>query len=140
GGEGNDILYGQGGDDTLDGGLGDDFLFGGESSDTLTGGEGADLFAWLDGDLDGSADVIKDFDVNEGDKIDLSELFEELDSNEIDSLLGDIKDSVSSNGNGGSVVTVTKGGDSVSIEFEGLGTDDLTNYLFDQSGLKYTDG
>ena len=140
GGEGNDILYGQGGDDTLDGGLGDDFLFGGEGSDTLTGGEGADLFAWLDGDLDGSADVIKDFDVNEGDKIDLSELFEELDSSEIDSLLGDIKDSVSSNGNGGSVVTVTKGGDSVSIEFEGVATGDLTNYLFDQSGLKYTDG
>ncbi|MEZ9623674.1 tandem-95 repeat protein [Vibrio sp. 10N.261.55.F6] len=140
GGEGNDILYGQGGDDTLDGGLGDDFLFGGEGSDTLTGGEGADLFAWLDGDLDGSADVIKDFDVNEGDKIDLSELFEELDSSEIDSLLGDIKDSVSSNGNGGSVVTVTKGGDSVSIEFEGVATDDLANYLFDQSGLKYTDG
>ncbi|MFS1883438.1 tandem-95 repeat protein [Vibrio sp. 10N.261.54.E10] len=140
GGDGNDILYGQGGDDTLDGGLGDDFLFGGEGSDTLTGGEGADLFAWLDRDLDGSADVIKDFDVNEGDKIDLSELFEELDSSEIDSLLGDIKDSVSSNGNGGSVVTVTKGGDSVSIEFEGVATDDLANYLFDQSGLKYTDG
>ncbi|MFA0056622.1 Ig-like domain-containing protein [Vibrio echinoideorum] len=140
GGEGNDILYGQGGDDILDGGLGDDFLFGGEGSDTLTGGEGADLFTWLDGDLDGSADVIKDFDVNEGDKIDLSELFEELDSNEIDSLLGDIKDSVSSNGNSGSIVTVTKGGDSVSIEFEGVATDDLANYLFDQSGLKYTDG
>ncbi|UZM93419.1 retention module-containing protein [Pseudomonas putida] len=81
GGNGNDILFGQGGIDRLDGGRGndillggsgDDFLIGGHGDDTLNGGAGKDTFIWKAGDY--GNDVIKDFKVAEGDRIDLKDL------------------------------------------------------------------
>ncbi|PNG82425.1 Leukotoxin [Pseudomonas putida] len=81
GGNGNDILFGQGGIDRLDGGRGndillggsgDDFLIGGHGDDTLIGGAGKDTFIWKAGDY--GNDVIKDFKVAEGDRIDLKDL------------------------------------------------------------------
>ncbi|WP_298943670.1 VCBS domain-containing protein, partial [uncultured Psychromonas sp.] len=71
----NDELYGEGGADTLDGGLGDDILTGGIGTDILTGGDGADTFIWTDSDTYGS-DSITDFNVEEGDKLDLSDLLQ----------------------------------------------------------------
>ncbi|ANS87376.1 Poly(beta-D-mannuronate) C5 epimerase [Vibrio scophthalmi] len=82
GSDADDVLLGHQGDDVIDGGLGDDYIFGGEGddvligglgNDVLTGGEGNDTFLWMNGDLDGGLDVIKDFTVNE-DKIDISDL------------------------------------------------------------------
>ncbi|WP_367971494.1 cadherin-like domain-containing protein [Vibrio scophthalmi] len=82
GSDADDVLLGHQGNDVIDGGLGDDYLFGGEGddvligglgNDVLTGGEGNDTFLWMNGDLDGGLDVIKDFTVNE-DKIDISDL------------------------------------------------------------------
>ncbi|WP_146742525.1 Ig-like domain-containing protein, partial [Lonsdalea quercina] len=87
GGSGNDILYGQGGNDNLDGGLGDDILYGGSGNDvlkggvgndTLIGGSGADTFVWKAGDT--GFDTIKDFNLAEGDRIDLSDLVGELEA------------------------------------------------------------
>ncbi len=43
GGEGDDVLVGQGGDDSLFGGMGDDILFGGQGDDLLYGGDGDDV-------------------------------------------------------------------------------------------------
>ncbi|MGS3176382.1 type I secretion C-terminal target domain-containing protein, partial [Aeromonas sanarellii] len=43
GGDGNDILFGQGGDDFLYGGAGNDILFGGSGNDTLYGESGSDV-------------------------------------------------------------------------------------------------
>lgn len=63
GGAGNDILYGQGGND---------ILIGGESDDILYGGAGADTFVWKSADI--GNDVIKDFSISEGDRIDLHDL------------------------------------------------------------------
>ncbi len=65
--DGADILAGYGGNDTL---------IGGNGSDQLTGGTGADSFYYsLDSDSGFTAttrDLVKDFNVSEGDKIDLS--------------------------------------------------------------------
>ena len=45
GGDGNDILFGQGGDDFLYGGAGNDILFGGSGNDTLYGESGSDVLS-----------------------------------------------------------------------------------------------
>ncbi|WP_121574242.1 beta strand repeat-containing protein, partial [Brenneria alni] len=85
GGAGNDILFGQGGRDILNGGSGndllyggsgDDLLIGGAGNDVLIGGAGADTFTWQAGEV--GHDIIKDFNANEGDRIDLSDLIGEL--------------------------------------------------------------
>ncbi|MCE1116558.1 immunoglobulin-like domain-containing protein, partial [Pseudomonas sp. NMI795_08] len=94
GGKGNDILLGGSGNDTLLGGEGNDLLFGGAGNDTLiggkgddimTGGTGADTFVWKAGDL--GNDVIKDFNVKEGDRLDLSDLLQGEKASTIDNFL-----------------------------------------------------
>ncbi|MCX2688486.1 type I secretion C-terminal target domain-containing protein, partial [Pseudomonas sp. DCB_AW] len=94
GGNGNDILFGQGGDDTLDGGKGNDILLGGtgkdiliggQGDDILIGGSGADTFVWKSGDV--GNDVIKDFKVAEGDRIDLKDLLQFEKGSTIDNYL-----------------------------------------------------
>ncbi|MEZ8722866.1 retention module-containing protein [Vibrio pomeroyi] len=76
-GSGNDRLEGGAGDDTLVGGDGNDTLIGGGGSDILTGGDGMDSFVWLNIE-DGVEDTITDFDLSEGDSIDLREVLPEL--------------------------------------------------------------
>ena len=111
------------------GGLGDDFLFGGHGNDTLSGGEGADVFTWLDVDLDGSTDVIKDFNKDEDDKIDLSELFEG-DTRSVDEIIAQyVKVEDSDNSDNHSEIVVTKGSSSVTIEMENWTADHLTAEL-----------
>ncbi|MEG3755583.1 VCBS domain-containing protein, partial [Psychromonas arctica] len=86
GGDGSDTLHGNAGDDTIFGGdYASDVLFGGDGDDLLTGGigggdiltggDGADTFIWGDADTYGS-DSITDFNVAEGDKLDLSDLLQ----------------------------------------------------------------
>ena len=76
-GSGNDRLEGGTGDDTLIGGDGNDMLIGGGGSDILTGGDGMDSFVWLNIE-DGVEDTITDFNLAEGDQIDLREVLPEL--------------------------------------------------------------
>lgn len=75
-GGGDDILRGGSGGDALDGGQGDDILTGGLGKDSLAGGLGADTFVFQStaeiGITDTDRDAIKDFAVDQGDKIDLS--------------------------------------------------------------------
>ncbi|WP_210242356.1 DUF5801 repeats-in-toxin domain-containing protein, partial [Mesorhizobium sp. B2-3-14] len=73
GDSGNNVLYGGAGNDTINGNAGNDLLIGGAGQDTMTGGTGADTFK-LDG-LD-IKDLIADYSGAQGDKIDLSSLFE----------------------------------------------------------------
>ncbi len=73
GGNGNDYLFGQEGNDVLYGGAGNDHLYGGSGNDTLYGGAGADTFHFVGND---GHDKIKDFNVAEGDVLDLSQLLE----------------------------------------------------------------
>ncbi|MCW5736261.1 MAG: type I secretion C-terminal target domain-containing protein [Enhydrobacter sp.] len=72
-GGGNDTLLGGTAGDRLDGGHGDDMLDGGLGLDSLTGGSGADTFRFKTIE-EISRDVVTDFDLGEGDRIDLSGL------------------------------------------------------------------
>ena len=62
---GNDLV-GRAGDDTLTGGDGQDRLAGGAGNDVLIGGAGADRFVISKGN-----DVIRDFDLSAGDRLEL---------------------------------------------------------------------
>ncbi|WP_217495102.1 Calx-beta domain-containing protein [Vibrio sonorensis] len=128
-------IYGQQGDDTIIGSDGDDFLIGGLGDDILTGGDGNDVFIWVEGDLDGSKDVITD--LKDGDSIDISELFDEdeefklFDDNE-EFLPGDngAKVSVDSETSTGTI-DVRNGEGYVSIEVQNWegSSEALTNFL-----------
>lgn len=67
GGEGNDVINGNGGDD---------IILGEAGSDTLSGGTGRDLFSfgYLDDSTPASRDWIVDFNHAEGDRIELSSI------------------------------------------------------------------
>jgi len=71
GGQGNDQLTGNAADNRLDGNAGDDTLIGGDGNDTLHGGSGADSFV-LDAN---SQDTIIDFNIEEGDRLNLAQIF-----------------------------------------------------------------
>ncbi|TVQ82805.1 MAG: VWA domain-containing protein [Micavibrio sp.] len=70
GGFGNDIIFGQEGDDIIYGGAGGDNL--------LYGGSGADTFVFRSGDAGQS--TIKDFSLDEGDRLDISDVLAGYDS------------------------------------------------------------
>ncbi|KQU50525.1 hypothetical protein ASG72_11580, partial [Bosea sp. Leaf344] len=73
---GNDVLLGGTGNDLLDGGIGLDVLMGGTGQNTLTGGTGADIFLIDPSKLSVNLpDLITDYSLAEGDKVDLSALF-----------------------------------------------------------------
>ena len=82
---GDDYLYGYGGGDLMFGGIGNDTLEGDRGNDTLrgdagldflAGGPGGDRFVWSlvedTGVTVNTADVIDDFNLAEGDRIDLA--------------------------------------------------------------------
>ena len=58
------------GNETVIGGSGSDTIYGKGGDDTLTGSSGSDTFVFKDGDT--GSDTITDFNLSEGDKIDLS--------------------------------------------------------------------
>ena len=77
GGDEDDVIVGQGGNDELFGGGGDDLLIGGEGRDLLEGGKGSDVFMYKNATHSGNGskrDVITDFNGEEGDRIDLSNI------------------------------------------------------------------
>lgn len=71
---GKDNISGGGGADIIDGGTGDDIIAGGLGADLLTGGFGGDRFVFsLIGESQaGAADIIKDFQRGQSDKINLN--------------------------------------------------------------------
>ncbi|MEQ9355166.1 MAG: VCBS domain-containing protein [Coleofasciculus chthonoplastes F2-STO-03] len=69
GSAGNDRINGLDGWDQIDGSFGEDILNGGLGDDILNGGFGADTFVLA---MDGSIDMITDFNIGQGDKIGLS--------------------------------------------------------------------
>jgi len=123
GGAGEDILAGDSGNDLLIGGADSDELLGGSGDDTLLGGDGPDTFVWLEGDT--GTDHIKDFDLNEGDTLDLSDLLSLSNETSLDSYL-DFEQS-----GGDTTITVhAQGGSEITqvIVLDGvdLGSNDVT--------------
>ncbi|WP_280155226.1 VCBS domain-containing protein [Piscinibacter sp. XHJ-5] len=80
GNDGNDRLYGGAGSDVLNGGAANDIVYGGAGGDSLAGGSGADVFAWQLADRGGSGapvvDTITDFNLSQGDVLDLRDLLQ----------------------------------------------------------------
>jgi Ca2+-binding RTX toxin-like protein len=73
-GGGSDAIHGDAGDDRINAGAGIDRIYGGLGRDVLTGGAGADFFIFAKGDSaadKGAADIIRDMNAAEGDRIDL---------------------------------------------------------------------
>ncbi|MFL5296602.1 MAG: M10 family metallopeptidase C-terminal domain-containing protein [Phenylobacterium sp.] len=68
GGDGNDQVRGGQGDDVVNGGAGNDFVSGDRGNDTISGGTGADLFH---GSQDAGVDRVLDFNLAEGDRVQL---------------------------------------------------------------------
>ncbi|ELV8626614.1 cadherin-like domain-containing protein, partial [Vibrio cidicii] len=136
---GNDVLDGGLGDDVLYGGSGDDILIGGLGNDILTGGEGADIFKWVD--METASDRVTDFSVAQGDKLDLSDLFDDMPKADIESLLADLEgDSKGSAGDvsievtneNGTQLTIVKGDHTLTIDFDGaVDASYITNSLLE---------
>jgi Ca2+-binding RTX toxin-like protein len=76
GNDGDDKLYGGTGVDRINGGNGNDTLVGGTAGDILTGGAGADSFVLRS--VNERTDTIKDFSKSAGDKLVLTDLFNDL--------------------------------------------------------------
>ena len=91
--DGDDVIYGGAGNDELFGGSGDDILYGGEGLDILNGGNGADTFVFRQSDniTDDTIDVIKGFSVKDSDKIDISDLLDDI-SGDINDYFNFVKD------------------------------------------------
>ncbi|MBW7959714.1 MAG: type I secretion C-terminal target domain-containing protein, partial [Candidatus Promineofilum sp.] len=87
GGDGNDYIYGDAGNDVIFGGFGDDIIFGGAGTDNLYGGAGADIFGFEAATAYSGVDVIKDFSISDGDRIDISDVLDGLYSGNMDNLL-----------------------------------------------------
>ncbi|KGY13645.1 hypothetical protein NM22_04400, partial [Vibrio tubiashii] len=157
GGGGNDHIYGEGGSDlifggtghdVLDGGDGNDAVRGGSDNDTIIGGlgddilvgdDGADIFKWVD--MATEHDRVVDFSRTDGDQLDLSDLFEDVSKEEITELLSElssategetsaVKVSVTED-NGTSTMTIEKGVDTLTIDFNGASAADITSSLID---------
>jgi Ca2+-binding RTX toxin-like protein len=97
GGAGNDVIFGQEGDDVITGGAGDDILYGGSGADTF-------VFNAIEDGLDD----IADFDLSEGDQLDLSSLLFGYDP-----LTDDIADFV--------IATESAGNTTIAIDVTGNG-------------------
>jgi Ca2+-binding RTX toxin-like protein len=81
GSRGNDLVRGGQGDDDLEGNEGNDFLVGDRGVDVLTGGPGSDIFVLKSNDEPfnvAQADVITDFNFDQGDRLGLTDGLTEL--------------------------------------------------------------
>lgn len=102
--EGDDLIRGLSGNDTLIGNGGDDVLLGGDGSDTLIGNGGADSFVFKIGET--GTDTIADFDLAEGDKLDLSS-YGITTEEAAEALMSDSSDGVDVTIDGSVIVTMT---------------------------------
>ena len=83
----SETLDGMAGNDTLIANAGDDLLIGGAGDDILTGGSGADEFKFSLEDrgnnADPAEDIITDFNVQEGDTLNLADILLDEESNDL---------------------------------------------------------
>ena len=120
----NNNIQGLAGDDTLTGGWRNDRLEGGSGNDTLNGGGGADIFDY--NDIRDGNDMITDFNLNQGDKIDLSDLLDYQSGDvlsefvKVDNKDGNTMIAVDANGDGSGYSDVTITLNNTNLSFEDL--------------------
>ncbi|WP_345776001.1 beta strand repeat-containing protein [Vibrio rotiferianus] len=133
-----DILLGVEGEDTISGNAGEDIIIGGLDNDILTGGADGDVFVWTQ--MDNAVDSVTDFDVLEGDKLELKDLFDDVSKADISTLLDDFESgdftgqvntiSLSvSEGAVDSTLTINKDGQQLEVNFDGASAADIANSL-----------
>jgi VCBS repeat-containing protein len=110
GGDGNDVIWGGAGNDVIDAGAGDDNVFVSSGNDTVTLGEGADTVSvdptYLTHGSDGSM-TITDFNIGEGDHLDLSGLTSGMAEITSGSTSGDLVLTISDANHAGDSITIT---------------------------------
>lgn len=79
GNTGSNTLHGGGGHDTLMGGNGNDVLYGDIGNDVLYGQGGSDTFAFHAGDVGSWSDTVADFNLFEGDILDIADILDSFD-------------------------------------------------------------
>ncbi len=130
--DGNDVLNGDDGHDTLIGGNGSDYLYGNNGDDILSGGAGidmlygqagADTFVFEAASAFTNSDNVQDFDLSDGDKLDISDLLIGYDP---------LTDAISD------FVQITESGSNsyLSVDADG-GADNFVQvaYLYNETGL-----
>ena len=123
GAAGNDSLWGDAGNDTLDGGAGNDTLVGGAGNDWLTGGAGIDTYSFTTAGF--GQDTISGATDNNQEMIDFSS-FQSADA--------------TLSLNGGDDLTITIGGDKVTIAGWNLDPGHKPNSFIFADGIKTTNG
>ena len=129
---GNDLLSGGTGADTLNGGLGSDILVGGADIDTLTGGGDGDTFKYLAAEDGGAAEIITDFNMAQGDVLDISEILEGYDPDT--SVLADFVSVESADSGADTLVKIDPNGPTDDAAFVSLVT--LDNVVTDVTSLE----
>ncbi|NOH82094.1 VWA domain-containing protein, partial [Vibrio sp. RE86] len=129
GGSGNDVIIGGEGDDHIRGDGGNDILIGGLGNDILTGDDGADLFQWLD--MDTANDTVTDFDSSEGDRLDLTQLFGDMQQDDIEDLLSNLSSGSSTAGD--YTVTVADETDGAQLTVSNSSTNEVLQVNFDNA-------
>lgn len=139
----DNFVWGTDGADTLTGGSGADVLVGGFGNDLLTGGAGADTFVWNLGDQGSTStpavDTIKDFNLAQGDALDLSDLLQGENANNLANYLsfseenGNTTISISHLGNGAVTQQIVLN----NVDLTELGdTEAIINHLITNGHLK----
>ncbi|MDT9657572.1 type I secretion C-terminal target domain-containing protein [Vibrio vulnificus] len=92
--------------------------------------------------METARDLVTDFNASQGDKLDLADLFDDMSKADIDTLLadlgsgdnqgavGDVSISVSDDASA-SHLTIVKGGQTLTIDFDGASAADITSSLMD---------
>jgi len=120
GGAGNNIIYGGAGNDTIIGGDGNDVIYGGSGNNELWGGAGADTFVISAN----SNNLIMDYDILNGDVLDIKDVIKSGDTLRIEDDGGKLKVSIVDWNTGDAKASVTFD----SIDYAGSGfTGDAAN-------------
>ncbi|WP_125933334.1 type I secretion C-terminal target domain-containing protein, partial [Kiloniella majae] len=126
---GDDVLYGAAGDDILLGGGDDDLLTGYAGADVLTGGSGSDSFIFTDAN---SVDRITDFNLAEGDVLNISDLIDYSDGT--GDLISDYL-SVESDADGATISISSDGGNTYTnvAVLDNVSSGDTLRVILDQA-------
>jgi VCBS repeat-containing protein len=111
GGDGNDVIWGGSGNDTINAGAGNDTVFISSGHDTATLGTGADTIAvdptYLTSGDGGGSMTVTDYNISEGDHLDLSNLTSGVVEVTSNSTSGDLVLTIANVNHAGDDITIT---------------------------------